>query len=102
MRQSPSSSRHRSMTTVRSSGIAPVAARSIGQVLQEVGGSGAIEIVLPLETVERRSRRQLRELSSELSDRHPEFQRPARRVAFPERHLARLPRCRRHGARGRG
>ena len=51
-RQSPSSSRVRSTTIVRSSGTAPRGGRLVGDVLEQVLGGEAIEIVIAHEAID--------------------------------------------------
>src|SRR4029450_4074696 len=69
----------------------------IGEVLQEVSGPRAIEIVVSFKTIDGGPGLELGELASQLPDRHAQLQRAAGHVALPERHLAGLAGRRRHG-----
>src|SRR6201999_3348780 len=82
-RQSPSSSRNRSTTSVRSSGTCPVAAR----------WSDRYDTRVPAASGSRRDRRllgQRGQLAHLGPERLAELGGPPRRVAVPERQLARL------------
>ena len=84
------------MTIVFASGTARAAAQLIAQVLEQVLGGARVEIVLARQSIDGGGRRQSQQVVHQAADREPELQRPARAVAFPERHLARLARRGRH------
>ena len=90
-RQSPRSSRDRSMTMVRSSGTAPAAACCSSRYCEQVGGRQRIEAVIAAASAATAAARfLLAQLAHQLADRHAELDRAARAFALPERHLARL------------
>ncbi len=67
----------------------------IGEILQEVLGGAAVEIVFRDEALDRRRRASTRESRARVADGFAKGNRPLRGVAFPERHLAGLARRRR-------
>ena len=67
----------------------------IGQVLQQVLGRLAVEVVLLLEAGQRRGGRLRLQRAHQRADGAAELERPAGLLALPERHLARLARRRR-------
>ena len=88
-RQSPSSSRNRSTTMVRSSGTWPVASRCSSQVGEQVVGgplvqTGGADALAGRRGLERD------QLADERADGAAQLGRPAQRVAVPERQLAGL------------
>ncbi len=67
----------------------------VAEVLQQVLGGACIEIVLAREPIDGGRRRHANEVAHQRADGEPEFQRPSRPVALPERHFSRLARSRR-------
>ena len=102
-RQSPISSRKRSTTTVRSDGIAPVAAccssRNVSR-FWAARSSSLCRLVQPLERLARASERD--ELARRAPDLLAELVRPADALALPERHGARARPAPARRSRGRG
>ena len=99
MRQSPSSSRKRSRTIVRSVGSAPVTRLLLGEVVEQVARRELVEHVVVAQLLLRRvaradaaAGRVLAELARELAQRAAQLDRPAGALALPERDLARLAR----------
>ena len=95
-RQSPISSRKRSTTS------GPIVRHHagrlhlLGQVEHHVGRRPGVEAVVGAQPLLGLGRRQLPDLPEEGAERPAELQRAPRPVTVPERHLARLPRRRRH------
>ena len=98
-RQSPSSSRKRSTTSVVSVGTCPVAVLLLGEEGEEVVGGALVEadggeaLAVAESSLSRSSRRRRDpqpRARAERPDRLPEFRRPPEPVALPERHLAGL------------
>ena len=100
-RQSPSSSRKRSTTMVRSSGSTPVASRCSSRYRMRfrAASSSSPAAAQPAAGAARASGAS--SSREERAQRPPELDRPARRVAVPERHLARDPRAPARPAPGR-
>ncbi len=66
----------------------------IAQILEQDLGGIRVEIVFARQPLDGGGRRHPQQVARQLADREPELQRPARAIAFPERHLARLARSR--------
>ncbi len=89
-RQSPSSSRQRSMTMVRSSGTGAGGGFLIGEELEKIFGCAGIEIVVGDEAGERGGLGQGAQFADKRADAAAEFKRAAGTIAFPEGHFAGL------------
>ena len=95
-RQSPSSSRTRSMRIVASSGTHFGCGDLIAEILQKILRGRGVEVVLARQPIDGRRRRKAQQIAHQPADGQAELERPAGAIAFPERHLARLARRRRH------